>query len=217
MVPPLFVGSEKRAYYCFLGLSVIKMMAWEERGYYTEMFKIRFNHGCMLVIGGAKSGKSRFALNVCNSMNRKRIFLATAQALDREMEERIRRHREGRGEGWHTVEEPTHIADKIRDLDNEDTIILIDCLTLWLNNLFMKYGEFRQPVNELCDEFVEQLTKAKGVIIVVSNEVGMGIVPDNDLARVYRDVAGSLNQRIAGTARKVVAVMAGIPVLLKDE
>ena len=102
MVPPLFAGSEKRAYYCFLDLSVIKMMAWEERGYYTEMFKIRFNHGCMLVIGGAKSGKSRFALNVCNSMNRKRIFLATAQALDREMEERIRRHREGRGEGWHT-------------------------------------------------------------------------------------------------------------------
>ena len=217
MVPPLFAGSEKRAYYCFLDLSVIKMMAWEERGYYTEMFKIRFNHGCMLVIGGAKSGKSRFALNVCNSMNRKRIFLATAQALDAEMKERIRRHQEDRGGDWVTVEEPIEIVDKIRGLDSEDAVILLDCLTLWINNLFMKYGEFRQPVNKLCDEFVEHLTKMKGVIIVVSNEVGMGIVPDNELARVYRDVAGSLNQRIAGIARKVVATMAGIPLVLKDE
>ncbi len=181
------------------------------------MFNKSLDKGVVLVMGGAKSGKSRISLDICNNLARKKMFIATAQALDNEMKERIRRHQEDRGGDWVTVEEPIEIIDKIRGFDSEDAVILLDCLTLWISNLFMKYGEFHQPVNELCDEFIKQMTKAKGVIIVVSNEVGMGIVPDNDLARVYRDVAGSLNQRIARIARKVVTVMAGLPLVLKDE
>ncbi len=181
------------------------------------MFKKSLDKGVVLVMGGAKSGKSRISLDICNEIARKKIFIATAQALDNEMKERIRRHKEERGGDWGTIEEPIEIVDKMSKFDSEETVILLDCLTLWISNLFMKYGESRQPINEFVDKFVEQLAKAKGVIVVVSNEVGMGIVPDNDLARVYRDVAGSLNQEIVRTARKVVMVIAGIPLVLKDE
>ena len=181
------------------------------------MLKTNFKNGCMLVLGGAKSGKSRISLEICNNLDGKRIFIATAQALDDEMQERIQRHREERGEQWDTIEEPTEIVDKIQEIDSAETVILLDCLTLWISNLFMKYGDQRQAVQLDVDEFMEQISKIKGRIIIVSNEVGMGIVPDNELARFYRDIAGSLNQRIANTARKVINVMAGIPLVLKDE
>lgn len=181
------------------------------------MFQTKPDRGCVLVIGGAKSGKSRFSLNLCNGLMKKKVFLATAQALDHEMEERIKRHREQRGEDWVTVEEPIRIVERLRENDREDTVVLVDCLTLWISNLFMKHGKALQPVYQSMDELVDELTNIKGVIILVSNEVGMGIVPDNELARVYRDVSGSLNQKIATIARKVVAVMAGIPVVIKDQ
>ena len=181
------------------------------------MFKSNFNHGCVLVIGGAKSGKSRISLDICNKQAGNKIFIATAQALDTEMKERIQRHREERGGDWVTIEEPIAIVDKIREYDSKGTIILLDCLTLWISNLFMEYGESYEPVYELVNVLNEQLKKLKGVTVIVSNEVGMGIVPENDLARRYRDIAGSLNQRIADTARKVLTVMVGIPLVLKDE
>jgi adenosylcobinamide kinase/adenosylcobinamide-phosphate guanylyltransferase len=181
------------------------------------MFKKDFNQGCVLVIGGAKSGKSRLSMDICSGLDRKKIFLATAQALDNEMKERIERHKEERGGDWVTVEEPMGIVDKISELDSEDTVILLDCLTLWISNLFMEYGEAQEFIDGSVDELLDQLTSTRGIIIIVSNEVGMGIVPDNELVRFYRDSAGSLNQRIAGIARKVVAVMAGIPLVLKDE
>ena len=181
------------------------------------MFKTKPDKGSFLVIGGAKSGKSRISLNICNGLMKKKIFLATAQALDNEMKIRIERHKKERGEDWITVEEPHGIVDKIRDYDQKDTVILVDCLTLWLNNLFMKHDMSIQPVYQSIDELVDALTDIKGVIILVSNEVGMGIVPDNELARNYRDMAGSLNQRRAAKARKVIAVIAGMPLVLKDE
>jgi adenosyl cobinamide kinase/adenosyl cobinamide phosphate guanylyltransferase len=181
------------------------------------MFKTRPDKGCVLVIGGAKSGKSRISLDICNGLAKKKVFIATAQALDDEMKERIERHRKERGGDWITVEEPVRIVDSIREVDRTDKVILVDCLTLWINNLFMKHDNSLQPVHQAMDELVEELTNIKGVIILVSNEVGMGIVPENGVARVYRDMAGSLNQRIAGKARKVVTVMAGIPLVLKDE
>lgn len=181
------------------------------------MFRNHLKTGCILIIGGAKSGKSRIALNFCNGLNRKKIFVATAQALDDEMRERIRRHKEGRGGEWITVEEPIHIIEKIREFDKPDTVILVDCLTLWISNLFMAHGDSLQHVHESIDAFIEQLPRIKGTVVIVSNEVGMGIVPENNLARSYRDVAGSLNQRVAQAAQKVIAVMAGLPVVLKDE
>lgn len=181
------------------------------------MFKKKFEQGCMLILGGAKSGKSSFALNVCNSLDRERIFLATAQAFDQEMEERIRRHQAERGSGWRTIEEPINVAETIGSLDSEDTVILLDCLTLWLNNLYMEYGEDPEAIDETIEKLARQLADIRGAVVVVSNEVGMGIVPDNQLSRTYRDTAGSMNQRIASLAGKVVAVIAGLPIVLKDE
>jgi adenosylcobinamide kinase/adenosylcobinamide-phosphate guanylyltransferase len=169
----------------------------------------------MLVLGGAKSGKSRFALDICNAFDRKRIFLATAQALDQEMDERIRRHRAERGSEWLTVEEPIEIASTIHAMDKPDTVIVVDCLTLWLNNLFMKYEEDAREIDRNIDDLVEQLSNLRGAVVVVSNEVGMGIVPDNELSRRYRDTAGLLNQRIAGVADQVIAVLAGQPLVIK--
>ena len=181
------------------------------------MFHTTFKSGCMLVLGGAKSGKSRFALDLCNSLQKRRIFLATAQALDPEMKERIKRHQEERGGEWITVEEPINIVHQIRLFDREDTAILLDCLTLWLNNLYMQYDEDKESIGQAIDDLLGQLSIIRGIVVVVSNEVGMGIVPGDRLSRRYRDDAGSANQRIAQIARKVVAVMAGIPLVLKDE
>ena len=182
-----------------------------------EMFKKELTSGCVLVIGGAKSGKSSISMEICDGLDRKKIFLATAQALDNEMRERIERHKEERGGDWITVEEPMEIVDKISEFDSEETIILLDCLTLWISNLFMEYGDADEFINSAIDEFIECLGNIKGIVVVVTNEVGMGIVPDNELSRKYRDVAGSANQKIADIAKKVVAVMAGIPLVLKDE
>lgn len=180
------------------------------------MFHKWLDNGCVLVIGGAKSGKSRIALDICNKSGKKKVFMATAQALDDEMKKRIQRHKEDRGEDWITMEEPINIVDKIRQLDDPDAIILLDCLTLWVSNLFMTYGDAFERIHGSINALLEQLGQIKGVLVIVSNEVGMGIVPENDLARMYRDVAGSLNQRVAQVAEKVVAVMAGLPMVLKD-
>ena len=171
----------------------------------------------MLVMGGAKSGKSHFALNICEGLNMRCIFLATAQPLDPEMEERIRCHQATRGDKWHTVEEPIQLAAAIRELDDPGTVILIDCLTLWLNNLFMKYGTDQGPIDQAIGDLVKQLSGIRGAIVAVSNEVGLGIVPEDPISRRFRDTAGLTNQRIASVARKVVVIFGGLPVVLKDE
>jgi len=170
----------------------------------------------MLVLGGAKSGKSRYALDICNRSGKNRIFLATARAKDQEMKERILRHQAEREPEWLTREEPLKIAAAIREADREDTIILVDCLTLWLSNLFMKYKDDQREIDRAVETLVTQLADIHGSVVLVSNEVGAGIVPDNPLSRRYRDCAGLLNQQVAATADKVVAVIAGIPLALKD-
>ena len=181
------------------------------------MFKTKLNNGCVLIIGGAKSGKSTLALHLCNDLDLKHIFIATAEARDAEMEERIKRHRTERGEKWTTVEEPLDIAAKIDELDGSDSVILIDCLTLWLSNQFMKYEDNSEEINRNIKELAVRLAVAKGVVVVVSNDVGMGIVPENKLAREFRDVAGYMNQTIGAVAKKVVVTFAGLPMVLKDE
>jgi adenosylcobinamide kinase/adenosylcobinamide-phosphate guanylyltransferase len=181
------------------------------------VFNKKFERGCMLVLGGAKSGKSSFAMDISNSMKRERIFLATAQALDQEMEERITRHQAERGSDWRTVEEYLKVPETIDSLDSKETVILLDCLTLWLNNLYMEHGEDQEVINEAIENLLRQLTDIRGAVVIVSNEVGMGIVPDNQLSRRYRDTAGYANQSIARLAGKVVAVLAGLPLVLKDE
>ena len=170
----------------------------------------------MLVLGGARSGKSSLALDFCNSMDGNRYFIATAQAFDDEMKDRIKRHQEERGAEWKTVEETIDIIGKIKEMDNEDTIILVDCLTLWLSNLYMKYESDVDKVYDKIDELVAYLVDIKGRIVLVSNEVGMGIVPENKLARLYRDNAGTMNRKIAEKADKVVITFSGLPMVLKD-
>ena len=181
------------------------------------MFKTEFRQGCMLVLGGARSGKSSFALETCNNMEGRHIFVATAQALDKEMVERIKRHRAERHGKWKTIEEPVEITARIRELNKEDTIILLDCLTLWLNNIFMENETNPDAVYEKIDELIEVLKDVRGKIVIVSNEVGMGIVPENKLAREYRDAAGYMNRKIGSVACKVVIHFAGIAMILKDE
>ena len=182
------------------------------------MFNKDMKSGCILITGGAKSGKSRIALNFCNSFDKKKLFLATAQAFDDEMEIRIQRHKEERGrQGWETVEEPLDVSKAIKKIDQEGTILLFDCFTLWLNNLYMKYDQDQDSIDKAIENFLNQLKQVKGIIVVVSNEVGMGIVPDNALSRRYRDDAGSANQRIAQISNKVVAVISGLPLVLKDQ
>lgn len=180
------------------------------------MFKTEFTHGCMLVMGGVRSGKSSLALDLCNRMDGNRYFLATAQAFDDEMEYRIKRHQEERGSGWTTVEESIDIAQKIMELDSHKTIILVDCLTLWLSNLYMKYESDVDMVYKEIDSFVEVISGIKGRLVLVSNEVGMGIVPENKLARMYRDASGTMNRKIAGVAQKVVITFAGLLMVLKE-
>jgi adenosylcobinamide kinase/adenosylcobinamide-phosphate guanylyltransferase len=181
------------------------------------MFKTHFKSGCMLVAGGARSGKSTFALNICNEMPGRHVFIATAQAFDDEMRDRINRHREKRGQGWDTLEESMEITARLGDIDDYDSVILVDCMTLWLNNLFMKYESDDEKIYQKIDNVIEALADVRGKVVVVSNEVGMGIVPENKLSRRYRDAAGYMNKRIGKIAKKVVIILVGLPLILKDD
>ena len=181
------------------------------------VFKTELESGCALILGGAKSGKSSLALRLCNDLNLEKIFIATAESKDKEMEERISRHRKERGEIWITAEEPLDVADRIHDLDRVDRVILIDCLTLWLSNQFIKQKMDIGEIHVAIEELAGSLEEAKGVVVAVSNDVSMGIVPENRLGREFRDTAGYMNQRIGEIAKKVVITFAGFPMILKDE
>lgn len=164
-----------------------------------------------LVLGGARSGKSAYAEGLIATRGAG-VYLATAEAGDAEMADRIRRHKARRGDAWSTVEaplDPVAALEKLRPLNGP---VLLDCLTLWLSNVM---AADRDPESE-GDRLLAGL-KGLGVpVVAVSNEVGLGIVPDNDLARAFRDAAGRLNQRTAAVADRVVFVAAGLPMVLKD-
>ena len=164
----------------------------------------------MLVLGGARSGKSSFALCEAESCSASPVMIATAQALDAEMTERILRHRQERGSQWTTIEAPLDLVEVITQVE-AGSVLVIDCLTLWLSNL-MHGG--RDPV-QACEELIPILKKRDAILI--ANEVGLGIVPDNALARAFRDEAGRMNQKIAAVADTVVFVAAGLPLYLKGQ
>ena len=167
--------------------------------------------GVTLVLGGARSGKSRFAEGLLAERSGRRLYLATAEAGDPEMAARIERHRENRGGGWRVVEAPLDIAPAIAAAGKD--ALLLDCLTLWLSNLMAAGRDVEKATEDLC----EALTKALAPVVLVSNEVGLGIVPDNALAREFRDRAGRLNQRVAAAADRVYFIAAGLPLILKDK
>lgn len=154
------------------------------------------NANITLVLGGARSGKSRFAERLATESGKALCYMATAEAHDNEMRDRIQLHQTSRGPGWKTIEAPLDLAGQLQHASREDTVILVDCLTLWLSNLM---GQ-EQDINKAFDELLASFDNLSGPVILVSNEVGQGIVPDNALARAFRDHAGRLHQRIAAEA-----------------
>lgn len=163
-----------------------------------------------LVLGGASSGKSAFAEALVTGQGRPRVYVATAEAWDVEMQAKIARHREARGPGWRTIEAPRDLVGALRDVRPAETV-LIDCATLWLSNLLLAQADLAEEEERLLDA----LRTCPAPIVVVSNEVGFGIVPDTPLGRRFRDAQGRLNQRLAASADMVVFVAAGLPLVLK--
>jgi adenosylcobinamide kinase/adenosylcobinamide-phosphate guanylyltransferase len=165
----------------------------------------------ILVVGGQRSGKSRFAEGLVLRSGRRPVYIATGGAGDREMAERIALHRTRRGPDWRTIEEPIDPGGAIDRAAGEGTAVLVDCLTLWLSNLM----EAGRDVDKETDRLLAALGRTGAAVVLVSNEVGSGIIPDNPLARRYADALGTLNQRVAGAVGRVVLMAAGQPVILK--
>lgn len=168
-----------------------------------------------LIIGGARSGKSRFALDLGKKTNGEKYFIATAEALDAEMAMRIAQHQRERGSSWKTIEAPLQLAETIQSLEKNADIILIDCLTLWLSNLMMQKGATDTSITEEIAKLVDTVAKVQCLLIAVSNEVGLGIVPANAETRRFRDFAGLLHQQYAAVAQEVYFMVAGISQQIK--
>ncbi|WP_341676012.1 bifunctional adenosylcobinamide kinase/adenosylcobinamide-phosphate guanylyltransferase [Niveibacterium sp. SC-1] len=169
-----------------------------------------------LVLGGARSGKSRHASERANASGLPVIYVATAQGLDEEMRARIAQHKAERPAAWKTIEAPLDLPRALVALVRPGRCVLVDCLTLWLSNVMLAAGEDTARRDAEIDALLGALARVQGRIIVVSNEVGMGLVPDTPLGRAFRDEQGRLNQKVAALARRVVFVAAGLPLLLKE-
>lgn len=176
-----------------------------------ERFTSRFPP-ITLVLGGARSGKSAYAERLIETGGRG-LYIATAEARDGEMAERIRRHRDRRGVAWDTVEEPLALAITLAQHAQPDRPILVDCLTLWLANLLAAGREIEAEAAVL----ISSLCRLPGPVVFVANEVGLGIVPQTALGRAFRDHAGQLNQAVAAAASRVIFIAAGLPLTLKDQ
>lgn len=166
------------------------------------------------VTGGGRSGKSRYALSLAQDYQGKRIFIATSEPFDDEMRVRIKKHREERGGSFITIEEPLDLGGALDSLSTDVDVVVIDCLTVWLGNLMHRQEALASDAPEIL-KFIEMLDNPSCNLIVVSNEVGMGIIPNNAMARCFRDLAGTLNQRVAEHADRVILMVSGIPVYVK--
>ena len=167
-----------------------------------------------LVTGGARSGKSRYALHLAEHYTGKRVFIATAEPIDDEIRARIEKHRQERGEVFQTIEEPLDLAGALRTLSTDVEIAVVDCLTLWLGNLMHHRGTEVEVYPEISD-LLRVLEDPPCDLIFVTNEVGMSVVPENRMARRFRDSAGWLNQELARRAERVVLMVSGLAVPLK--
>jgi adenosylcobinamide kinase / adenosylcobinamide-phosphate guanylyltransferase len=170
----------------------------------------------ILVTGGARSGKSRYAEKLAEGFAPMRGYIATGQAGDAEMTERIARHRGRRGSDWETVEEPLELTRAITRVDDGAfTVLLVDCITLWLSNMLFHCKGGAAEALQHVESFTESFGALSTPLIIVTNEVGMGIVPEHPLARAFRDLAGEANERIAAKADEVYVTISGLPLKLK--
>ncbi len=169
----------------------------------------------VFILGGCRSGKSRYALEMAQKASQSnQVFIATCLPHDDEMNARVAQHQKERGSDWQTVEAPVHLPEAIDNLNEGAGIILVDCLTLWISNLLME-NQDSEFVLDRVQRLILAVEESVCPVILVSNEVGAGIVPENMLARRYRDLVGSANQAVAECADQVVWVVAGIPVMIK--
>jgi adenosylcobinamide kinase/adenosylcobinamide-phosphate guanylyltransferase len=179
----------------------------------------------ILITGGARSGKSRFALEFARKTGGPVLFIATAVAGDREMQERIKKHRKERPPDWRVLEATSDIGSRIEQAIDDARVVIIDCITMLINSIFSQYGdqEFKEIDASLLEQkvvveitgIIERMKEPDAMFIIVTNEVGLGLVPDNRMGRLYRDVLGRANQMLAGCVDEVYLMVAGIPVQIK--
>ena len=168
-----------------------------------------------LILGGARSGKSRYAEELAKATKKKRIYIATATVFDDEMQQRVEQHKKDRqNQHWETIEEPLALAAAIKQNDQYEHVILVDCLTLWLNNLLAEKDQSRLQTEVAA--LLDCLKDIKGNIIFVSNEVGQGIIPLGELTRKFVDETGRLHQQLAQQVDHVVLMVAGLPLMVKE-
>lgn len=175
------------------------------------MLSVRADAKITLILGGARSGKSRLAEELAQKRNGRLVYIATAEPWDEEMRTRIAEHKARRGDRWHDIEAPIAIAEVLRALPVDTGAVLVDCLTLWLSNLMHANRDIAAETAGL----LAALDVVRFPVLLVSNEVGLGIVPDNKLARDFRDHQGRLNQAVATRADHAVFMAAGLPLILK--
>ncbi|OOR89887.1 bifunctional adenosylcobinamide kinase/adenosylcobinamide-phosphate guanylyltransferase [Moraxella caviae] len=166
-----------------------------------------------LILGGARSGKSRHAETLAKASNKKVIYIATAQAFDDEMHVRISHHQNSRPKHWQTLETPIKLAETLTKWGDDDSVLLVDCLTLWLSNLLLAGDDVFESESQA---FLDVLATYQGELILVSNETGLGVVPMGELSRRFVDESGFLHQKLAQIADEVVFCVAGLPMMLKS-
>jgi adenosylcobinamide kinase / adenosylcobinamide-phosphate guanylyltransferase len=181
----------------------------------------------ILLLGGARSGKSHYAQMLAEQSAQKVLFVATAEAGDEDMRLRIEKHKQNRPSAWRTLEARDHLGSRIEDEIGDESLVLIDCITLLVNNIFCRYDEKqfediadsvleKQVISEM-NELITCFRKVKADFIIVSNEVGLGLVPDNRMGRLYRDILGRANQMLAQSSSEVYLMVAGIPLRVKPQ
>ena len=170
----------------------------------------------ILITGGVRSGKSRFALFLTREFAQQKIFIATAQPFDPEIKKRIERHQEERGKSFSTLEEPLYLS-KAMDSLPPNGVAVIDCLTLWLNNLLFHFKDNENRVTEQIDLLINSLETSLSTVIVITNETGWGIIPTNKLSRQFIEKMGLINQRIAANSDEVILLVAGLPYWMKGK
>jgi len=181
----------------------------------------------ILCSGGARSGKSEFAERLALATKGLKAYVATGQAFDEEMVDRIKKHQERRGKIWNNFEVPLHLADEWENISQSADVILIDCLTMFTTNHMMAYGSIRgqedansleQTILSELDTLLDSIQSCEGkTVIFVTNEIGLGIVPDNKLARYFRDIAGRVNRAVASVADKLYLTISGVTIELKSQ